>query len=545
MAPIAASSHSRSKLKTFQYDETVDQPRLMTTDADKENAPREAEKPEQPMIPPPQPLSQKSTTRESRDCPQTPVGRLPLSELLASGEDTSRQHLNLTPVERVLWENSPMSSTSPATRRKRKRANSTSPASSSQNETSTHFTDAKPAVDLHTMQRNLKTPKADPANDLWSRYSLNKEIALRRSPTAPPGLGYTHLMHSSSPQTPASHSGRDGTGLRRALSCIEWPTSMAKRRRLNNNSSQGDITKQNGDSDSVERSKISRVSFLVEKMHDDLSKSVTLLRKDTSSETSGSSPERAPNQSPSEKSTLDYRESQIAIDSVVNELSQTAVAPKHNSPQRLVLSAKDIADLEKDAASSDFGDDDIDFDILESVDTEIEVNSVHKHRAVSVDPDGEQVDCGANCEALIKPTNLHPVPLKQDQRLSDMQSLSSRAGVTDCDEYDDGDNEVSAADLEDVFARYDSQLPRPASNEIGVKQKHSLVESEPSKTGGTNTVYRLPQAMSVEVLSDDDEFGDDAEFEHIAAECAEATQNKQVSQPQSFVCTLKPSSSSI
>ncbi len=543
MAPIAASSHSKSKLKAFQYEERDDQPRAKMAEADKENAPHDAEKTNHHMIPPPQPLSQRSATKGSRDCPQTPVSRLPLSELLASGEDTSRQHLNPTPVERVLWENSPMSSTSPARRRQRKRAHSTSPASSSQNETSTHFAGAKSAVDLHTLQKNLKTPKADPADDLWSRYSLNTDNIEGRSPTAPAGMGYYHLMHSS-PQTPASHLGRD-SGLRRALSCIEWPTSVAKRRKLHHSSSQGDPAKHGGLSDSIERSKMSRVSFLVEKIHDGLSKP-SVPHQDDSSEAARSSPAPHANNSPSGDTTLDYRESETAIDDVANVLSQTVVAAKENTPQRLILSAEEIADLGKDATSSDFGDDDLDLEMLEHVGTKAEAACAKREEFAKIDPDGSHAAPGVIFAALSKSGDLPPVTSIQGDNYSDVSfpsnvSSSVRAPAPDCDEFDDDDDDVSAADLEDVFAKYDSQLPRPESRAVDIQQENGANNQRASNTGaGSNigTVYQSPQAVDVEVLSDDDEFGDDSDFEQIAAECAEATQKQQVSQPQSSVCIL-------
>lgn len=499
MAPITASTQSRTKLKAFQFEEKENEQGIQIVDPEKENASGGLEETGHIMVPPPpQPLSQRSATKDSRDCPQTPVGRLPLSELLASGEETSRQHLNLTPIERVLWENTPMSSTSPASRRKRKRAHSTSPASSSQNETSAHFAGAKSSIDLHTLQKNLKTPKADPADDLWSRYSLNTATIERRSPTAPTGLGYPHLMHSSSPQTPASHLGRDGAGLRRALSCIEWPTSVAKRRKLLHSSSQGDPMKHDGPRESVERTKMSRVSFLVEKIHDNLSKPINPLHEDESSDPDGSSQAQQADNSPSENTTLDYRESQTAVDDVVKGLSQTAVTPKETGPQPLVLSAEEIAELEQEAESSDFGDDDLDLEMLKSVRTDFEAPPANRHSAPKID----------------------------------------------CDEFDDDDNDVSVADLEDVFAKYDSQLPRPEGNKV---EEQDEVNANQERRYDTNTstklstVYKFPQAVNVEVLSDDDdEFGDDSDFEQIAAECAAATQKQQISQPQPSVCTSRP-----
>ena len=527
--------------------------------ANKENTEPSSGKTATQMIPPPQPLSQRSENKDLRDCPQTPLGRLPLSELLASAEDSSRQHLNLTPIERVLWDNSPVvPDVRPAARRKRKRAHSSSPASSSQNETSTHFMGAKPAVDLHTLQKALKTPKADPADDLWSRYSLNTELVDRKSPTAP---GHAYLVHSSSPQTPATHLQRENGSLRRALSCIEWPTSVAKRRKLYHSSSQGSSARDGGTIASVEKSKLSRVSLLVEKIHDGLSKPRTLPNDDTSSEPSVSSPAGIGNKSPSSKSDLDLRQSQLALDGIVNVLSQTAVAPGGSAPQPLVLTADEITRVEQDDCSSNFGGEDLDLGMLETIDTKNDamISNITPRSATQ-----DKQTCDASVSAAMRGAkenrepgdsqNIRPAGSFQSDNFSDMSfpslvsSSTIGAAPQKFDEFDEDEDEVSAADIEDMFAKYDSQLP------------HSHTKAEPS--GGTNeaktdidktgvsippktkTATSIGTTVNVEVLSDDDsdEFGGDSDFEQIAVEC-EATQKQQVSQPHSSVCTLKIGSS--
>ncbi len=527
--------------------------------ANKENVGPGSEKTTPQMIPPPQPLSQRSENKDLRDCPQTPLGRLPLSELLASTEDTSRQHLNLTPIERVLWDNSPADpSVGPAARRKRKRAHSSSPASSSQNETSTHFVGAKPGVDLHTLQKALKTPKADPADDLWSRYSLNTELVDRKSPTAP---GYPYLVHSSSPQTPAAHLQRETGSLRRALSCIEWPTSVAKRRKLYHSSSQGNSARDGENVESMEKSKLSRVSLLVEKIHDGLSKPVILPNDDTSSEPTVSSPAGIGNKSPSSKSDLDLRQSQSAIDGVVNVLSQTAVAPRRSAPQPLVLTANEITRVEQDGCSSNFGGEDLDLGMLETIETKNDamISNVTARSATQDKQTGDASDSAAvrGVQENGEPgdsQNLRPAGSFQSDNFSDI-SLPSRvsssttgAAPQKYDEFDEDEDEVSAADIEDIFAKYDSQLPQShtkAEPRGGTNEAKTEVDkigvSIPPKT---KTATSIGTTVKVEVLYDDDsdEFGGDSDFEQIAVEC-ETTQKQQVSQPQSSVRTSKSGSS--
>ena len=524
----------------------------------KENTGPGSEKTSPQMIPPPQPLSQRSETKDLRDCPQTPLGRLPLSELLASAEDTSRQHLNLTPIERVLWDNSPIDpSVAPAARKKRKRAHSSSPASSSQNETSTHFVGVKPAVDLHTLQKALKTPKADPADDLWSRYSLNTEPIDRKSPTAP---DYPYLVHSSSPQTPATHLQRETGSLRRALSCIEWPTSVAKRQKLHHSSSQGNSAGGGGTFESVEQSKLARVSLLVEKIHDGLSKPIVLPDDDTSSEPAVSSPPGLGNKSPSSKSAHELRQSQLAIDGVVNVLSQAAVGARATAPQSLVLTTSEMTKVERDDSSSSFNGEDIDLGMVETLDTHGAIQTYTSTRTTTQDKHAGATSVSAVVRGVGETResshsqNLCPDGSFRSDNFSDpsfpsrISPPSTGTAPQDYDEFNEDEDEVSAADIEHMFAKYDSQLPQShhkAEPSGGTNEAKTMDDkvgvSAPLKT---KAAASIGTAIKVEVLSDDDsdDFGGDSDFEQIAVEC-EATQKQQVSQPQSSVCTSRVGSS--
>ena len=559
MAPIAASSQSKSKLRAFQYEKGNDHTSHKVADTEKENRDPEVDTTIHKMDPPLQPLSQRSETKDIRECPQTPVGRLPLTELLASGDDTSLQHLNLTPIERVLWDNSPISSEPSVTRRKgRKRAHSSSPASSSQNDTSRHFESTRPRADIQTLQKALKTPKADPADDLWSRYSLNTGFVERRSPTAPTSLAFSQLIHSSSPQTPASHlQNREGNGLRRALSCIEWPTSAAKRRKLQRSGvyqdTNGGFTRIGGGANTNEASVMSRLSFLVEKVHDGLTKP-QVVNEDSSSDLAKSSPMvRILNESPNPSS----QEGQRAMDDVTTVLSQTAVAPKEHTLLPIVLSAEEIADLEKVDGSSDFGDNDLDLEML--VDPLLKAAST-----VNGDTTGsEQSRSQSKAERAVTRTNSNDfiqrphqpsaaqVFLGGSERLSQVSfpsELSSSAGAAapQQDEFDEDEDEVSAADLENMFAQYDTQPEQHLITDQDQHAKQPYAMHPVSATESPRESIFGPKPLNathIEVLSDDEDFGDDSDFEQIAAECAEATRNQQVSQRQSSVRTVDYGSS--
>lgn len=554
MAPIAASSESKTKLSAFRYDQKDDSTTTKPTESEKENQDPQMDTATLKMDPPPpQPLSQRSATKHLRDCPQTPIGRLPLTDLLASGDDTSRQHLNLTPIERVLWDNSPVSSEPAKSRQKgRKRAHSSSPASSSQNDVSLHFGGIKQQADLQALQKALKTPKADPADDLWSRYSLNTGTTGLRSPTAAAGLAFTQLIHSSSPQTPASHlQSKEGNSLRRALSCIEWPTSAAKRRKLRlsgtyKDSNGGFATNDEG-LDTNERSKMSRVSLLVEKIHDGLTKPPAV-DEYSSSEPASSSPAAQVNESPKSFDRTSG-ESQTAIDDVVTVLSQTTVTPKERAPLPLVLSAEEIADLEKADGSSDFGDDDLDLEMLETVAKTLNFSPT-KQKAANLERGNSQLGAGRGGNAddpkehirkshqpgYAQATSGDIERLSQVSFPSGISSSPAPAAFPKHDEFDEDEDQVSAADLENVFAQYDTQ----PQHDVAEDQDRRAKLADAVHPEMATEVPRKPRFVSqsafnteVQILSDDD-FGDDSDFEQIAAECAE---KQQVSQPLSCVRT--------
>ena len=561
MAPIAASSQSKSKLRAFQYDESNDYTAPKAAITEKENKDPGLDDTPLKMDPPPQPLSQRSATKDIRDCPQTPVGRLPLTELLASGDDTSRQHLNLTPIERVLWDNSPVSSEPSKSRhRSRKRAHSSSPASSSQNDTSRHFEPTKPQVDLQALQKALKTPKADPADDLWSRYSLNTATTERRSPTAPTSLAFTQLIHSSSPRTPASHlQSKEGIGLRRALSCIEWPTSAAKRRKLQRGiayrDSNGGIDSIEGGADTNERSRNSRVSFLVEKIHSGLTKPLTTDEYSSSEPIRSSPVARKVDEFP-RRLDLPLQEAQTSIDDVVTSLSQTAVAPKERTQLPLVLSAEEIAELERADDSSDFGDDDLDLEMLETADANLKAfPPADKSGAIpersSSERGADRINTTAGPKENIRKPQEPDTAQTYTERLSqlsfpsEISSSPAQAAPLKTDEFDEED-EVSAADLENVFAQYDTQPEQ--HNTSGQSHPTKPADKMPAESATDilrESIFGPKPVVTthIEVLSDDDDFGDDSDFEQIAAECAEVNQNRQVSQPQSSVRTVNFGSS--
>lgn len=495
------------------------------------------------MNPPPQPSSQLSAGKEVRDCPQTPIGRLPLSELLAAGDD-ARQNMEYTPMERVLWENSPVNvdlTSSISKRRKRKRAHSSSPTSSSQNEVSSHFPDAQTSKDVPNLPVTLKTPKADPADALWSRFASD-----RRSPSTAGGSLFPQLMQSSSPQTPGPPAQKD-SGLRRAFSCIEWPTSAAKRRKMHHNGYQRETAAVFADGHHpAERSKMSRVSMLIEKMQHGLSnprEPPTV----SSSEPSKSSPTAMKSRSPI-RETNSFQSDSCDVDNVTTGFSQAA-ADEAAGAEFDEASSKTREGVGKTLAeeSSEFGDEDLDLEMIEAANDDGEQTLTNaKFHAQTFPKKGGGSNSTDNQESDGSVRSKTMPSIQDPRRTNDYDSLvqrqtshlPTRKDNLHEDEFDEDDAGEFAADLDDVCAKYDTQ---PSALDINAVDTPRTGDGANSRMMASFLVPNLDTQPPLEVISDDEEFGDDSDFEQIAAECAQATQDQKPGPPsQSTVNTVRP-----
>lgn len=158
----------------------------------------------------------------------TPAGRPTWQDLLGRAE-TPKPDENHSPSERILWR-SDLHAAKPVVlspllpRKARKRARSSSPVSSPASKSTT------PAVDIKKLAQVLKTPRADPALELWDRFSLPATSATSPSGRTNPLLA--QLMVSSSPRPPKEGAaGRLASErpLRKSVSCgANWP----KRRKV-------------------------------------------------------------------------------------------------------------------------------------------------------------------------------------------------------------------------------------------------------------------------------------------------------------------------
>jgi hypothetical protein len=159
----------------------------------------------------------------------TPVNKLAWQDLIGMTESKDEEE-ETSPNERLLWDSrhDPHRVSPLITRKKgRKRARSSSPISSP----STSSKPTTPAVNVKKLSEALKSPHADPALELWDRFSFSGSSAATPLGATNPALA--QMMVSSSPRpvkmAAAGKALPSESGLRRAISCgANWP----KRRRF-------------------------------------------------------------------------------------------------------------------------------------------------------------------------------------------------------------------------------------------------------------------------------------------------------------------------
>ena len=235
-----------------------------------------------------------SETQSLKPYPSTPSVRLPLDEVDCN---TSYKQINVvsnrTPEEFIGWNTtlSPKAAdVSALTGLKRsRRYRSSSPLNSSQNEPSCNI--AKSTANDQGPQKLTVTPKADPAADLWTKYTTNKVAG--DAETKPQIWNSTHLIGKSSPWLDGENCNRKGGGLRRWASCgVEWPTSKSKRRKTRafvckdkDDNSRETYIQANAEMGNNEET--SKLGVLIERMQETLAQTI---EKETTPIPSSSSP---------------------------------------------------------------------------------------------------------------------------------------------------------------------------------------------------------------------------------------------------------------
>lgn len=419
---------------------------------------------------------------------ETPRGRLAWQDLIGL-PNTAEEEADNSPNERILWEtkrdeNAP----SPLVTRKRgkKRARSSSPVSSP----SSRSKPATPALNVKKLSQALKSSHADPALDLWDRYTLNgsSTVTPRGGVGANPALA--QIMVSSSPQTSkllpmgVRASGTPGSGLRRAISCgTNWP----KRRRVDrpDGPSQPEVAQDQSPSVGM---KSSMVNALLKSVNGELNRSK--LAHETRSDVM---------QSPSLKKKqrqdeLDRRRPPLPVPPPPIFKSPAEARPSEEHPPDARMSDT----LQDDF--SDFGDDDFDEDTLMVLD------------ASMAPPCEEPV-------AAVATINTRTGSRSETVSISHEKSDDDEFGELD-DEFGDLDDDVFAA-AEGLIAEIDSSHTANTRTADAISQpvaEQQLISSNPLQDAGGGDLYG-------------DDFGEDFDFEAAEISATQAVQQTNDTSP--------------
>jgi len=321
--------------------------------------------------------------------------------------DVPKEEEDNSPSERLLWHNdggSSFAAISPMlARRGKKRARSSSPNGSSPSNSKLDT----PAVDVNQLKQALRSPYADPAMELWDRFSLSGTSNATPSGMANPALA--HLMASSSPRPAKDGAVTHGeSSLRRAISCGNWP----KRRR---------IEKVDGASPSnrfrqgrAMTSKNSMVSALLETVTDEITKSDALQARQEAM--------RSP--SPTKRTTRGH-------DAGSPTRRRAAASRPQGGTVSSGMGSEPKPGLQSQDSPSEYGDDDFDEDIIMELDASLLPSAELRDATLGV----RQVEV---CE---------PVAL----------ATTRQESSTDVDdEFDDLDDDIFA-EAEDLVAEMNSK----------------------------------------------------------------------------------------
>lgn len=436
--------------------------------------------------------------------------RLPLADLIGNAEEALRRPTpkEEQPEEHIGWiPNSSHPDLSP--QRRRKRAHSSSPITASQKEASERLAVLDP-LDLQNLNHSLKTPHADPAADLWTRYATGRNADETPLNVALPS--FAHLINDSSPRSaPRTPAGSVG-GLRRWQSCgIEWPASKAKRRRTNGvfrdrqNNASGSGEDGSQSSGEPKTKQLSRVGMLVEQVQESLAKPSLDIRRDAPS---SSSP--LP-----DKGDVDHLQTRAdhSRESLPQYGSQSENNSQHSNHRNTGQRSHEI---------SEFGDDDLDFDMME---------------------DMEPVESKPTA-AKAQFNRRSPSPTKADrpQQGSDQHNTTMLDTIDeDSDEFGD-DIDITADDIDNAVPIYNTQSA--ASSKPAAKRDSANFASHDETKAASNAFDRPQQsAVAKHTISpsqqvhdltgfsdDDDEFGgSDLDDEQFAKAEFAATQAFQAS----------------
>lgn len=422
-------------------------------------------------------------SNQAKECPQTPANRIPLADLISSTEDAVIQDpaTELTPEDHVIWQHVPASSNTdaksqtPATNHK-KRRHSSSPTFSPSTEGSKSA--RKEPFDLQSFQALLKTPQTDIAADLWNNY-VEKHRANGNGDMQLPRL---ESLLASSPQTPVSaKASRDSSGLRRSISCnAEWPTSRAKRRKIDGDGSKTPRRLFSRTTSNVLDSgkpKSSRINHLVEQIEKSLQKP------------SAGPPSSSP--VPENKDGV-----QSPSSSPIESRALRASEKCHHPVDERSEPCKNQVGVH--GSSSEFEDEDLDQDLLDfaaaSMDPFVDTNRSHNIT--------ESTDCVGEAFALKGHQQVSQGPEYTNADAVPPNSKNSTINQNNTSDIDELEDDYDGEGMEKMAAQYD-KLPEP--NPIGAVENEQLVP-KPNPLDGTKDVIGPEKTQET---SWSDEFDDD------------------------------------
>jgi len=403
-----------------------------------------------------------------KDVPTTPSGRLALPDLIGMG-DIRRAVQDVSPEDRIEWDQHSVGS-SGRIKRARKRARSSSPIPSPA-KTPGRFN--KKGESLH--------PPVDPGSELWGRYSLNGSNA--PTPQGPTIPALAHIMHTSSPQPCKEKAApRSAVSLRRAKSCgIQFP----KRRRVGG-----------PDEDDVFTESVnlgpSKISVLIERVQEGLAQP-----KQEYTETK-SSDLHLPRETHFDGGESRAPVGQISLEMGTAAQNQSIGDESHPQPKSDMI--PNPPPVRSD--SSDYGDFDDD-----ELDDETLLNAITKSEVpIYIPPNKPTLEVPPDPPPEMLPSA--KVELRRPLSVKDSKTLETSTFKTGDDEFDDLDEDLLAADLEDMVAKFDDQNPTEAK---------------------VSSINKPRKDVTVSKADSDDEFGDDG-LDDLDFEVAQAAATQSIQQ---------------
>ncbi|KAI2628466.1 hypothetical protein GGR54DRAFT_345690 [Hypoxylon sp. NC1633] len=399
-----------------------------------------------------------------------PASRLAWQDLIGLSEPKEEEE-ETSPNEKIGWDTREdpqhMLKLSPVMpgRRGKKRARSSSPISSPASNSKTHT----PAVNVKKLSRALKSPHADPALELWDRFSSSESASA--TPLGAMNSALAQIMVSSSPRS-SKFAGE--SGLRRAISCgANWP----KRRRAERTETTRPMEVAVEESPS-RHSKSSMVNALLKSVTGEINRSKAIQAHQDALRSPSPKKKRS-------QPTAQASGSPIRLTSPSKPA--TPIFTKESIPPTESRSETLVNDM------SDYGDDDFDDDTLMELDAKI------------LQPPTEPAE---ECSA---------VPLADTGQIPDQQKSNLNSESCE-DEFADLDDDVFAA-AEDLLTQVDSGCHSGAKTNVLQPQPVITAKKEP--------------AAVADDLADDafgDDFGGDFDFEAAEMAATQSTSSKQVNE---------------